>query len=307
MCPHIKLPMILNPNPQLIRSRTNLSVLANMGLHRCTPRPDNATTESFKTNLNDLLTTLQQQAPLSNGFCNATAGESSDKLYGLAQCKGDLWSEDCASCLRDSVSVAFNTCTNSNRTALWFRWCFLRYSDEDFFGRWEGVLGGISYGNASADNLTVAAKGKSLMAELAAGVPSEPLMFKAGFVDVGDAGKRYGLAQCNRDLNASSCGQCLTAQVEFLDQVLGNNSMVDVISNGCNMWYNSYQFYRNSSSIPAQGPPPSTPPVMAGPPPPANASPQTPPPSAAPRQLQSSFTVVAVMTLLLLLLSSSAL
>uniref|UniRef100_A0A7N0UKH8 Gnk2-homologous domain-containing protein n=1 Tax=Kalanchoe fedtschenkoi TaxID=63787 RepID=A0A7N0UKH8_KALFE len=272
----------------------------------CTPRPDNATTESFKTNLNDLLITLQQQAPLSNGFYNSTAGESADKLYGLAQCRGDLSSDDCASCLRDSVSVAFNTCANSNYTALSFRWCFLRYSDEDFFGQWKGFLGGISYGNGSADNPTVAAKGKSLMAELAAGVPSEPLMFKAGFVDVGDAGKRYGLAQCNRDLNASSCGQCLTAQVEFLDQVLGNNSMVDVISNGCNMWYDNYQFYRNSST-PAQGPPPATPPAIAGPPPPANASPQTPPPSAAPRQLQSSFTVVAVMTLLLLLLSSSAL
>lgn len=219
----------------------------------CTPKPANeTTTTTFKTNLNALLTTLEQQAPLNNGFYNTTSGENSDRLYGLVQCRGDLSSEDCATCLKDTVQVAFNACTNSNYTMLWFRWCFLRYSDEDFFGQWQGSLSALSYGNPVTDVPSVIAKGRSLMSQLAATVMNEPLMYKTGSVDVGDGAKRYGLAQCNRDLSKSSCGECLTTQVKFFDQTIGNQSLLEIFGYGCSMWYNNYQFYYKNS-VPTTG------------------------------------------------------
>ncbi|KAL9690252.1 hypothetical protein QQ045_010649 [Rhodiola kirilowii] len=274
-------------------------------LWACTPKPANETKTAFQVNLNNLLITLQQQAPLNNGFYNTTSGENSDKLDGLAQCRGDLSAQDCASCLRDSVQVAFNTCTNSNFAALRFRWCFLRYSDKDSFGLWKGVL---SAAGSGSDDPNVVAKGRNFMSALADSVPNEPLMYKTGFVDVADGSKRYGLAQCIRDLNKTSCGECLTKQVKFFNQNIGNQSRLEVSSYECNMWYNNYQFYFDNS-VPTTGPPPPTPSASTSPPPPTTPSAATSPPpptipSASPRELQRSFGVATIMMMLLIFITS---
>lgn len=86
------------------------------------------------------------------------------------------------------------------------------------------------------------------MSELVAGVLTDPLTFKTGFIDVGNGGKRYGLAQCNRDLDESSCAGCLSRTTErYSSEKFDNSSSLDVYIGSCNTLYSNYRFYYNSS------------------------------------------------------------
>uniref|UniRef100_A0A7N0ZYI2 Gnk2-homologous domain-containing protein n=1 Tax=Kalanchoe fedtschenkoi TaxID=63787 RepID=A0A7N0ZYI2_KALFE len=219
----------------------------------CYPRPDNSTTAAFKANLNSLLGLLEEQGPRNNGFYKTEVGERTDKLYGLVQCRGDVSAQDCAACIKDAVKEDLTECNNTRSSALWFRWCFLRYSQENFFGQWEdGMSVGISNNNATADSPAVVIKGMNLMNQLAFEAPDQPFMFKTGSVGVGKNETRYGLAQCNRDLSKSSCGKCLTSLAGIFSQQIGNTSSFSEISMGCTMLYDRYKFYFNYS-LPASG------------------------------------------------------
>lgn len=98
-------------------------------------KPDNALTEAFKTNIKDLLSTLEKQAPFNNGFFNYTSGENSDKLCGLVQCRGDLPAEVCAACLKGLVRLVFEECPNNYVALIQSMRCLLSYSVKDFFGQ----------------------------------------------------------------------------------------------------------------------------------------------------------------------------
>uniref|UniRef100_A0A7N1A2Z8 Gnk2-homologous domain-containing protein n=1 Tax=Kalanchoe fedtschenkoi TaxID=63787 RepID=A0A7N1A2Z8_KALFE len=272
-----------------------ITVFFDDGGYRCNPRPDNATSADFKTNLNSLLSALEEKAPDSYGFYAAAAGENPDRLYGLAQCRGDVSAPDCASCVEDSVRWATRSCNNSNEAAVWLDRCYLRYSDGNFLGQWNGSRIAMTPINMSTtDDPSVAAKGRNFMSLLAADAPNQPFLFEAGSVDVGEKGRRYGLVQCNRDLSVAGCRNCTAGLFKFyFDGEKRNQSSYRLFSYGCRMRYGSYKFYFNYTlpSDPPQGPPPPLP----------------PPPSAAPRQLQSSFAVATVvMTVLLFLFSSSS-
>ncbi|GMY27812.1 cysteine-rich repeat secretory protein 38-like [Fagus crenata] len=56
------------------------------------------------------------------------------------------------------------------------------------------------------DDPAVFSNGLSLMSGLASTAPKQPLMFQASVMDVGQRGKRYGMAQCTRDISWTDCG-----------------------------------------------------------------------------------------------------
>ena len=60
---------------------------------------------TFLANLVGLLTSLSASAPATN-FAMTASGETPNKVYGLALCRGDLDATDCGGCLagRDRFS-----------------------------------------------------------------------------------------------------------------------------------------------------------------------------------------------------------
>ncbi|KAK0579137.1 hypothetical protein LWI29_021612 [Acer saccharum] len=86
---------------------------------------------------------------------------------------------------------------------------------EDFIGD----LDRISVAHTKETNLddpSVSQRGFSMMTELAATTPKQPLMFKTAMLDAGDKGKRYGRAQCNRDISSADCDSCFSWSVDEL-------------------------------------------------------------------------------------------
>ncbi|XP_034698111.1 cysteine-rich repeat secretory protein 38-like [Vitis riparia] len=212
---------------------------------------DNSTLEnSFQTNLNNLLDSLSSNVPLNNGFYRATMGKSSHKIYGLVQCRGDVSARDCANCTKESVAVALHQCSKSKQVGVWFTWCFLRYSDENFFGVVEPSFAAIDYG-ADFDDPVVVSKGLAFMGGLISGAPKQRLMFQMAVLDVGESGNRYGMAQCTRDISRTDCSKCLDAQLGGLGSTLSNKRGWEIYGKSCSMWYHDYQFYTNISTTTA--------------------------------------------------------
>ncbi|PPD97359.1 hypothetical protein GOBAR_DD05619 [Gossypium barbadense] len=202
---------------------------------------DNSSESSFGVNLDNLLDLLTQKGPLSKGFLKTTVGRSSGKIYGLMQCRGDVSAENCANCTRESVAVALHDCSKSKKVQVWFTWCFLRYSNEHFFGVWDQSSAAI-VNETDFDDASVVSKALTFMSEVAITAPKQPLMFHAALLDAGQFGKRYGMAQCTRDISTTDCSHCLDTQT-----TIGNKRGWEVYGSSCSMWYHDYQFYSNFS------------------------------------------------------------
>ncbi|XP_021894449.1 cysteine-rich repeat secretory protein 38-like [Carica papaya] len=181
---------------------------------------DNSTSEiSFINNLNNLWILLADNAAFNNGFYKTAVGNDSDKLYGLTQCRGDISAADCANCTRESVKVAVEDCPRNTSWGVMFN---------------------------GTDHSSIGSKGLDFMTELATTAPEQPLLFQIAVLDGGENGKRYGMAQCSRDLSKSNCSKCLEFRLEAERTENADKRGWEIYSSSCSMWYQDYQFYFNS-------------------------------------------------------------
>ncbi|KAK1557156.1 hypothetical protein Q3G72_019115 [Acer saccharum] len=112
----------------------------------------------------------------------------------------------------NSVLLFYTTCRDADINVC---------ADEDFIGD----LNRISVARTNETNLddpSVSQRGFSMMTELAAITPNQPLMFKTVMLDAGDKGKRYGMAQCHRDISSADCDSCLADQLMSFSTTVGN-------------------------------------------------------------------------------------
>ncbi|XP_039129034.1 uncharacterized protein LOC120265219 [Dioscorea cayenensis subsp. rotundata] len=74
--------------------------------------------------------------PLKGGFYNTSDGETMNKLYGLALCQGDLapQGEFCKICLHNARNSILEDYTNKTQAIEWYESCFIKYSNQSFFG-----------------------------------------------------------------------------------------------------------------------------------------------------------------------------
>jgi hypothetical protein len=91
------------------------------------------------------------------------------------------------------------------------------------------------------------------MGGLASTAPNQPRMFQTAVLDVGQSGKRYGMAQCSLDISRGDCGVCLDAQLASFRTTIGNKRWWETYGPSCFMWYHDYQFYFNISMSASEG------------------------------------------------------
>ncbi|CAK7350909.1 unnamed protein product [Dovyalis caffra] len=212
---------------------------------------DNSTADSeYQTNLFNLLNSLAANAPIQNGFYTTTVGKGANKIYGLTQCRGDISSADCAACIKNAAMV--RVCSEGKNFTIWFRWCLLRYSNLNFFG--ERKQSGMATGfDADLEDPNLVSEALNFTNALASSTPNQPLMFQTAVLDVGQSGKRYGLAQCTRDLSKSACRQCLNIQLNIFKNATGNRRGWEIYASSCSMLYHDYQFYFRASTPSNEG------------------------------------------------------
>ncbi|XP_021817360.1 putative cysteine-rich receptor-like protein kinase 9 [Prunus avium] len=98
--------------------------------HNCSTLAGNSTS-TFKSNLNQLLSTLSSNANRNNtaGFYNATVGTA----YGLFLCRGDVSARVCEECVANATSEALLRCPDNQQAVVWYDNCTLRYSNQPFY------------------------------------------------------------------------------------------------------------------------------------------------------------------------------
>ncbi|XP_021817361.1 putative receptor-like protein kinase At4g00960 [Prunus avium] len=98
--------------------------------HNCSTLAGNSTS-TFKSNLNQLLSTLSSNADRNDtvGFYNATVGTA----YGLFLCRRDVSARVCKECVANATSEAQLRCPDNQQAVVWYDDCMLRYSNQPFF------------------------------------------------------------------------------------------------------------------------------------------------------------------------------
>ncbi|KAG6414695.1 hypothetical protein SASPL_122068 [Salvia splendens] len=177
---------------------------------------------------------------IQNGFI----ATSYSGVHGLAQCRGDVSSSDCASCIQSAAKEIRTLCPSQSDARIWYDYCFLRYSTDRFFG--EVDVSGVYLINTQnvTDPEAFNKKLASVMDEISKeAVRSSSRGLGRGKRDVSDFVRLYALVQCVRDLSEINCAQCLAIAVSNFPTVCGDRRGCRVLYSSCYVRYELYPFF----------------------------------------------------------------
>ncbi|XP_059436936.1 cysteine-rich receptor-like protein kinase 11 [Corylus avellana] len=138
----------------------------------------------------------------------------------------------------------------------------LRYSDTNFFGVEQTspeLLAWNTIGNTtSPDEANFGAL--ALMNGLIDEALGTDMLFKAGNRPVGKESEvRYGLVQCTRDINTTSCSNCLGQLMNDANQCCQQKQGWRILAPSCNIRYENYLFFQKPPVPPSPQPVPAAP------------------------------------------------
>ncbi|KAK7314062.1 hypothetical protein VNO77_39271 [Canavalia gladiata] len=223
--------------------------------HNTTEKPLSST---YKTNLNSLFTWLSSDAATSKGYNHNSIGNNTpgdaDAVYGLYDCRGDVAGYFCQFCVSTATREVLQRCPNRVSAIVWYDFCILRYSNEDFFGNVTIYPSWHAFGTKNVSNSVEIQKGEDFMKSLIrkATVETNQLFYMDGF-NLSSTQKRYGLVQCSRDLTNDGCRQCLEAMLAQVPKCCEQKLGWQVLAASCLIKYDDYIFYlfpTQASSVP---------------------------------------------------------
>ncbi|TKY60968.1 Cysteine-rich repeat secretory protein 12 [Spatholobus suberectus] len=184
---------------------------------------------AYENSVNSLLTSLVNSAAFAN-FNNLTVQggtASSDAVYGLFQCRGDLGNDQCSRCVARAVTQLGTLCLDSCGGALQLEGCFVKYDNATFLGVEDKTLVvkkcGPSVGLTS-DALT---RRDAVLAYLQTSDGVYKTFRTSGFGDF------QGVAQCTGDLSPSECQDCLSDAIQRLKTDCGPSPWAEIYLAKC--------------------------------------------------------------------------
>lgn len=208
---------------------------------------DDLKTNSTKVsaNIDSLLSELVSSINARDGFSVASKGKDGDKVYGLAQCRGDLSGNDCFSCIQDASREIRNLCPDQADARIWYDYCFLRYDTRQFYGQLDTSIG-IIYFNVR--NVTDPVTFNNQLETLTDKIRSEAVVpgkksFATGKSRVSPFITLYSSVQCTRDLSQLSCAQCLATAISNYPRACSDKEGCRVFYSSCSVRYEIYPFF----------------------------------------------------------------
>nr|CAD1819183.1 unnamed protein product [Ananas comosus var. bracteatus] len=196
---------------------------------------------TYESNLRQLLPYLSSVASVSDGFSNASTGETPDQVFGLALCRGDLnATTDCSTCLDVASDDILQLCPYDKTAAIWYYDCLLKYSNQKFtsaFNNFEQIVINIFFNQVVKtllSNLTDSAASKSNSRKLFATGEST---ITNGFPTI------YGLVQCSPNMSGPECRQCLQGLISSMLGRFDGRQGGQIVGLWCNLRYEVYKFY----------------------------------------------------------------
>nr|GMD04213.1 putative receptor-like protein kinase At4g00960 [Ipomoea batatas] len=90
---------------------------------------------TYQRNLNTLLSSLPSKLD-EYGFCNASMGETPDRVSVVGLCRGDVEPDICQSCIKNAARETVQLCPNQKEVFGGYDECLIHYSNVSTVGRW---------------------------------------------------------------------------------------------------------------------------------------------------------------------------
>lgn len=234
----VSLPLFILPISLLLGS----AISADPLFHFCFIQENYTANSPFASNLNELKAFLNSKAP-TTGFGVGNIGEGSDRVSGLALCRGDVTSAACKSCIIDAGKELTQRCPYNKGAIIWYDNCLFKYSDEEFFGQIDNQNKFYMWNVQSVDDpKTFNDNVKGFLTSVVNKAYASPVLFGTGELELGESNKLYGLAQCTRDLSATDCKKCLDGAISELPNCCDGKRGGRVVGGSCNFRYELYPF-----------------------------------------------------------------
>ncbi|XP_049931726.1 cysteine-rich receptor-like protein kinase 25 [Nymphaea colorata] len=170
----------------------------------CFPSADGLT-PTYRKNLEELFRSLVDSIPIMGFFSNTSVGESTNTIYGIALCRGDLPADICQNCTAAAVERVKIECLNSSSAMIWFEACIVRFSNKRFFGILERS-NPIMWTDPNSE-LSTESDGKEWVYPLVNEAADNWKRF-ATMIEPKGGYTSYSLAQCTIDLSSEDCSAC---------------------------------------------------------------------------------------------------
>ncbi|KAI6704388.1 hypothetical protein NL676_007350 [Syzygium grande] len=223
---------------------------------------------TYQTTLTTLLSSISTTNSLSltYGFFNDSAAVSgtSQTLYVIGSCRGDLTGESCRSCLNASASDIRRQCPLQKEAVLYSENCTVRYSNASIFGAvviepYYPLYNPNNVSSPETYNTALRTLLDSLRGEAAGG--GSLRKYATGNVSVtGGFDVIYAMVQCTPDLTEQQCIDCLVKVTGRLTYCCARTIGMKSLAPSCQFRYETnYRFFE-----PIGEPLPSPPPPLGG-------------------------------------------
>ncbi|KAK7374132.1 hypothetical protein VNO80_07558 [Phaseolus coccineus] len=221
----------------------------------CSEEDRSSDNSPYQTSLRTLLSSLSFNATANaNGFYNNTilATNSSDTVYGLFMCRGDLLPHACNDCVGNATQTLSTNCSLSKSAVIWYAECMVRYSNLSFFSTVDTTLALYSWNvaNISSNLSSFNSLLGNTMRETAheAAISSKRYSAKQG--NLPEFQTLYCLTQCTQDLSLQQCSDCLDEAISKIPDCCNGKIGGRVLFLSCNIRYELYPFYRVTDDAP---------------------------------------------------------
>ncbi|XP_031263350.1 cysteine-rich repeat secretory protein 55-like [Pistacia vera] len=195
-------------------------------------------------NIDKLLDELVSKTS-ETGYIATSYGEDPHKVYGLAQCRGDVSSKDCSTCIQDAAKQIRERCPDEADARIWYDYCFLRYNEENFVGKVDTGYGIFYY---NVENVTDPESFNRELGALMDKIRSQAVLPKneglgKGKTTLSSFLTLYALVQCTRDLAPINCAQCLAIAIGNFPKFCDSRKGCRVLYSSCYVRYELYPFF----------------------------------------------------------------
>lgn len=181
----------------------------------CDPQPENNFTTSILNFVQSMEKISTQMRSSNSG--TAVTGIGANRTYILAECYGDLSTDDCHVCNTEARGN-LPTCFDFNGGQVFLDGCFLRTQNYNFYQEYKGLKDTVLCGNTSMGRV-FGDSVRRVLSDVVRVAPRNKRFFARDMIlsesDIANESV-YILADCWNTLNESSCAECLNSAFESM-------------------------------------------------------------------------------------------
>ncbi|PPR97238.1 hypothetical protein GOBAR_AA23431 [Gossypium barbadense] len=174
----------------------------------------------YLQNLKNLMQDLVSQSS-QRTFSTAASGEDPNAINGLYQCRGDLSTSQCYSCVSKIPKISDKVCGKAVAARVQLSGCYLRYEIAGFKQVPETEFLYKVCGSSSSGRTEFEKRRETAFNMAEEGVKSGSSLFYTG-----DYQSVYVLAQCQGDMGTANCGDCVKTAFETHSFICTNATLV---------------------------------------------------------------------------------